>query len=300
MLTFKKVELEHKGLIVPYYQEKNIPSAKYSFANTFVWRNIYNLEFCEHKNFLYFKTSYYKNKPTFMLPIGKGDLEKALSFLQDYCKAEQVSLRIYGIYEKDKESVIQIFGNNANLILQPDESDYIYKRENLEKLSGKKYHGKRNHIARFKDKEWHYEAITEENIPACIKMHRQWISSNNICLTDIPVLEETCASYQAFRYFHDLDLEGGILYQEDQIVGYTMGKPLTKDAFVVHFEKAFAEIQGAYPTINQEFVLHNMQEYDYVNREEDTGDEGLRKAKMSYHPAFLLDEYVLQMDLECI
>ena len=96
----------------------------------------------------------------------------------------------------------------------------------------------------------------------------------------------------ALRLFEELKLKGGLLRTEKdgEIIAFTIGEPLNPDTFVVHIEKAFAEIQGAYPMINQQFVTHEAQDYQYVNREEDTGAEGLRKAKLSYRPAFLVEK----------
>ena len=96
---------------------------------------------------------------------------------------------------------------------------------------------------------------------------------------------------EALMYFEELGLTGGVLRLSGQVIAFTLGEPLSDDTFVVHFEKAFPEIQGAYPMINQQFVLAECQDYQYVNREEDTGDEGLRKAKLSYKPVILLDKY---------
>ena len=103
--------------------------------------------------------------------------------------------------------------------------------------------------------------------------------------------DEQCALNQAMKYFDELHLEGGILRKTGEIVAFTIGERLNSDTYVVHFEKAFPEIQGAYPMINQQFVMHNCQEYSYVNREDDAGDEGLRKAKLSYYPDILLKNY---------
>ena len=87
-----------------------------------------------------------------------------------------------------------------------------------------------------------------------------------------------------------MELVGGILKVDGEIIAFTLGEPVCSDTFVVHIEKAFAEIQGAYPMINQQFVEHECQEYTYVNREEDTGAEGLRKAKLSYRPVFMVEK----------
>ena len=102
--------------------------------------------------------------------------------------------------------------------------------------------------------------------------------------------DEMCVALNALRLLEELGLSGGLLRVEGEVVAFTIGEPLNQDTFVVHIEKAFAEIQGAYPMINQQFVEHEAQNYLYVNREEDTGSEGLRKAKLSYRPAFLVQK----------
>ena len=175
--------------------------------------------------------------------------------------------------------------------------DYIYSREALAKLAGKKYHGKRNHIARFKDNDWHYEPMTPDNLSVCLEMHREWERQQRQYMND-SMMEDNRGTLRAFRDFEALGLEGGLLYQGSRLVAYTMGEPLTTDTYAVHFEKAFPDVNGAYPAINQEFVLHNMEAYQYINREEDTGDEGLRKAKLSYHPVIILQEYEATLEEE--
>lgn len=132
--------------------------------------------------------------------------------------------------------------------------------------------------------------MTEEHIPECRRMAKEWVSLraekwNDEMEQEISVLEE------AFSNFTELGLCGGVLYKGGELVAFTIGEPLNKDTFVVHFEKAFPDLQGAYPMINQQFVLHEAQGFAYVNREEDTGDPGLRKAKMSYYPDILLRKY---------
>ena len=117
------------------------------------------------------------------------------------------------------------------------------------------------------------------------------------CEIDLEKRDEMCVTLNALRLLQELELKGGLLRTEPQgeVIAFTIGEPLGKDMFVVHIEKAFAEIQGAYPMINQQFVLREAQEYKYVNREEDTGSEGLRKAKLSYRPAFLIEKGVVTL-----
>ena len=102
-----------------------------------------------------------------------------------------------------------------------------------------------------------------------------------------------CVTLNSLRLFEELELKGGLLRVNGEIVAFTMGEPISEDTFVVHIEKAFADVQGAYPMINQQFVEHECMNYKYVNREEDTGAEGLRKAKLSYRPVFLVEKGVV-------
>ena len=112
------------------------------------------------------------------------------------------------------------------------------------------------------------------------------------CEQDEEKRAEMCVTLNALRLFEELGLKGGLLRAEPEgeVLAFTIGEPLNPDTFVVHIEKAFAGIQGAYPMINQQFVIHEAQGYQYVNREEDTGAEGLRKAKLSYRPVFLVEK----------
>ena len=117
-------------------------------------------------------------------------------------------------------------------------------------------------------------------------MALKWRNLNG-CEDDEEKNAEMCVSLNSLRLFRELNLVGGVLRVEGEIVAFTMGEKLCEDTFVVHIEKAYADVDGAYPMINQQFVQHECRDYQYVNREEDTGADGLRQAKMSYRPAFL-------------
>ena len=96
-----------------------------------------------------------------------------------------------------------------------------------------------------------------------------------------------------------LDLKGGILRIDGKIVAFTIGEPICPDTFVVHIEKAYADVPGAYTMINQQFVEHECMDYKYVNREDDAGSEGLRKAKLSYKPVFMVEKgHVHEKEIE--
>ena len=172
-----------------------------------------------------------------------------------------------------------------------DNADYIYEREKLVSLVGKKLHGKRNHIKRFQDQNpgWRYESLRDDNIEACIEMAQEWCR-RNCCTGDDGKKEELHLVIRALKNYKTLHMKGGLLRNETGVIAFTLGSPIGPDTFDVCFEKAFSEIQGAYPMINQQFVAHELQEYRYVNREEDLGVPGLRKAKLSYDPDILLEK----------
>ena len=196
--------------------------------------------------------------------------------------------------KEDKALLEMFYGERAKISTDRDHYDYIYSREKLCTLAGKKLHAKRNYINRFKTGNWSYEPITQANLPDCRVMQQEWCKTNNCC-TDADKRDECCAVQQAFRHFDELGFTGGCLRQDGQVVAYTIGEPLNSNTFIVHIEKAFADIPGAYPMINQQFVEHAMKDFEYVNREDDVGDEGLRKAKLSYYPERLLEDYIVEI-----
>ena len=290
MIDFKTIEIEDKEWVNACLKEADYKGCEYSFTNNFIWRNVHspkiakvNGNFCatsgEGKHFYY------------AYPAGKENIKETILQLKEDAKERGVNFRIKGITSDQLEDMKIWFPEEYDYTLRRDDSDYIYTTEKLTTLSGKKLHGKRNHIARFKDcEDWGYYPITKDNLKECLEMSIEWCQLYG-CGKDPELSKEFCAVEQAFMHFEELGLKGGFVRREGRIVAYTIGEPLSSDTFVVHIEKAFPEIQGAYPIINQQFVEHNCQEYTYVNREEDTGEEGLRKAKLSYYPDILLDKY---------
>ena len=136
---------------------------------------------------------------------------------------------------------------------------------------------------------WSYETMSDDNLEECFQMALKWRNQNG-CDDDPEKNSEMCVTLNSLRLFKELELTGGILRVDGQIVAFTIGEPICSDTFVVHIEKAFPDVQGAYTMINQQFVEHECMDYKYVNREEDTGDEGLRRAKRSYRPVFMVEK----------
>ncbi len=289
-MNFKKVTLEDKAWIKQKLKESDFQGAEYSFTNIYVWKNEYKIEIAEVDNALLVKSES-QGKVSFLFPIGKCNVEQVLQKMIEYADEQKIPLKIHGILPAQKELFSQNTLSKFNLTSQRHLSDYIYETEKMTTLSGKKLQSKRNHIARFKDNaEWQLEEITADNIKECIAMTEEWCKANN-CKDNSSLLSETCATKITLNSFLALEIQGLLLRLQGKVVAYTIGEKLNSDTFIVYIEKAFGDIQGAYPFINQQFAIQNALSCKYINREDDAGDEGLRKAKLSYSPVYLLEKY---------
>lgn len=290
-LEFHEICLSDQEWMNKKLKEDNLGACEYCFANNYLWRKVYHTEAAQLFDCGIIRFHEEGNHIVYSFPFGNGDKKKVLSYLKEQCEKEGRALELYPIVDEDRLELLEWFPGQFEVDADRDDFDYVYTVEKLSTLKGKKLHGKRNHIARFKDADdWSYEPLSDENALECKKMAFQWSKLreekwNEEMQQELDVLTE------ALSLWKELHLVGGVLRKAGEIVAFSMGEPLTEDSFVVHFEKAFPDLQGAYPMINQQFVLHACQEYSYVNREEDTGDPGLRKAKLSYYPDVLLHKY---------
>ena len=171
----------------------------------------------------------------------------------------------------------------------------------LADLPGKKLHAKRNHIRRFDDQfpDWLLEDITPANVPECVELERQWAALRQEAAGEDgnTVSEETVAVIEALYHMDKLGLEGALIRADGSPVAFSLGGLITPEVFDVNFEKSFGDIQGAYPAMNREMarlVRARHPQVRWLNREDDLGLEGLRRAKLSYYPDLLLEKYTAQ------
>lgn len=289
-INFHPISLGDRGWMIEKLKEEHPDACEYTFANNFIWAKGYNVQVgCAYGCGVI--RSRGQEHFQYSFPFGDGDKRAMIEHLRKICAVHGCKLNLYPVNEENRSKLIEWFPGEFEICSDRDSFDYVYTTEKLASLRGRKLHGKRNHIARFMDDgDWHYERMTEENIAECRSMAKEWIASRAEKWND-EMEQEMAVLEVAFANFKELGLCGGVLYKGGGIVAFAVGEPLNEDTFVVHFEKAFPDLQGAYPMINQQFVLHEAQDYKYVNREEDTGDQGLRKAKMSYYPDILLKKY---------
>lgn len=291
-MIFKKIELSDRDWMQKRLTEGDLRGSEYCFSNSYNWRKIYGVQVGEACGMLVIKCTI--PHISYSYPVGSGSLAGAVEEIAADARQNGVPLWINCIPVEGKEKLEQAFPAAFAFTFDRDSCDYLYEREALVTLAGKKLQSKRNHINKFKENfpDWQYEEMTLENLPDCVAMNAKWCEQYG-CREDAGLMQESCAVKSAFENFAPLELRGGLLrcQQGGEVVAYTIGTQLCSDTFIVNIEKAYHEIQGAYPMINREFVARSCGESAYINREDDTGAEGLRKAKLSYRPAILLEKY---------
>ena len=291
---FKRPELEDKDIITSYFHKSTSRSCERTFVNVYLWSRHYKVKYAVIEDALVFRSD--DNGLSFSYPAGSPEnIKRAVDYLTEYCKGKECPLVFYNVTPEMFSQLEAWYPARFTVEYDRDIADYVYETEKLATLAGKKLHGKRNHINKFKNlyPDWTYETLSDENVEECFQMALKWRNQNG-CEDDPEKNSEMCVTLNSLRLYKELDLTGGVLKAGGKIVAFTIGEPLCGDTFVVHIEKAFADVEGAYPMINQQFVQHECMEYKYVNREEDTGAEGLRKAKLSYKPAFLEEKGIVK------
>ncbi len=289
MLDFKSIEIEDKGIIEKYLKKENNFLCEYCFTDLFIWSKHYNTQFAVADDFLFVKSDGNDNTEYYFVPEGEGDFKKAMEMLFEYTEKQGKPWAFMSVYPKQKERVEKHYPGKFEFEECRDNADYIYLVEKLASLSGKKLHKKKNHVNRFYkeyDGRWSYEPLNDENIREFFSYQLDW------CEEDNEFLGELCAASTALKNYKELGIVGGILRVDGKIAGVTLGSKSFDDTMIVHIEKADKNINGAYQVINQQFVINQCKDVKYVDREEDLGIEGLRKAKESYYPEFLALNYI--------
>lgn len=268
-------------------------------ANTVLWARHYNTEIAFLDGNLIYRSKRDDGRYAYSCNLLHLDDPKRLfEQMREMARNDGQDLILYAVDEEEMRMIEEWYPGVYEVQYNRNYCDYIYLREKLATLSGKKLHGKRNHIHRFEEQhpDWAYETINDSNEEECSRMAMKWCMNHCVSEEDMweyDIIDESKLVVYAIRHRKELELIGGALRVDGEIIAVTLGERLTDDTFVVHFEKAYADIQGAYPMINREFVRHELESFTYVNREEDLGEEGLRKAKLSYYPDILLNKGIV-------
>lgn len=283
MISFRKVLLSDKAAIDNLLKDNTTPVCDYCFANIYAWQPAYDTEWAEVCGMLVVRFRLPDGDWAYM-PVGGGDIGPVLGELHRVAAADDSRLRLVSLDGR----FANVFGEEYAICDNPDYRDYIYLVEDMCELRGRKYQPKRNHINRFESSyNYTFEVLRPTDFEECLALTCLWHSRKCSVVSEAccEQSDEHCAIKRVFEAYDQLDMLGGVLRVDGRVVAFAMGSPLSRDTFCVHFEKADADYQGVFPMINRLFAKELAQRgYIYVNREEDMGLEGLRRAKQSFYP----------------
>lgn len=288
-LEFRKPEITDRGWAEKLLHESGFRGCLYTFGNNYVWSEEYDVGICRYKDFYLLMNHDHSSTPRFLFPAGSGDIPGLISALREYCTGAGIPLKMTA----NRECTGLLRSLYPDIIAEPDRDgfDYVYNSTDLAELKGKRYHSKRNHLNRFYENDWRYEEISRSNIGYCTEVLESWLGSSG--QEDPEKQAEARVVRLSLDKYFELGYSGGLIFAGGEPQAFTFGEPSAADTFVVHAEKALLNYQGAYTAINCEFSKTLADRFRFINREEDAGSDGLRKAKLSYHPAFLEEKYFI-------
>lgn len=292
MINFQNIELNEKKRYNECFFQSSPKGCEYSFGNLFLWGH-QEIAFLHNHFVLY---SSFNNHCFYPFPVGKGDKKAVLEAIFEDAKERGVCPCMTGLNEEAKEIMETLYPGQFYFHADRSGFDYVYDINDLADLKGRKLHRKRNHLKHFKKLHPNYKIspITPENMDKVRAFVSDWYKTKLSEHPEGDYQNEQAALEKAFTFYTDLEMEGLLLEENDEVLGFTMASPMSPDTFDVHFEKARGDIDGAYTTINSEFANYIRTKYPhvrYLDREEDMGIPGLRKAKMSYFPHHLVKKY---------
>jgi len=292
MLEFKPLEFSAVDKIRHYFKYSVNRTCDNTVGGAFMWRDYFSVAYAEYNDTIIFKTKivYSDNITAFTLPLGK-DIKGSIEKIIEYCRETGMRLTFCTITLEEID-ILKAYFPYFEIFIEANWSDYIYHAEDLKTLSGRKFNGQRNHMNFFKREypDHRFEVLTAENAPLAKAFYEDLSLKlnfeNDVAIEEHDKTIEVLENYDAYGLF------GGLLKVNDSVVAFAVGESINNVLFV-HIEKADTAYRGAYQVINNEFVKHfATSETEFINREEDVGDEGLRYSKRSYHPCGLIDKYI--------
>ncbi len=287
-LTFSTLTLDHRKGVQTLFERTPRQASDYSFVNTFAWHHERAYEVAFDHGLCWLRVT--NPEPLLWAPVGPWyDVGWQATLMENFPSGaffDRVPEELALLLQRD-------LGDRIALEDERNEWEYLYSRRELVELKGNRFHKKKNLLRQFrKSYDFEYRPITHETVDLIISMQKEWCHWKNC--DDSPGLKaENDAIFRILESWnHFPGLTGGCLFVEDHMVAYTIAEALG-DTLIIHFEKGLTEYKGIYQAMNQMFLKHAEGDFRWVNREQDMGEEGIRKAKMSYHPVNFLKKYTV-------
>ena len=292
-LEFNNISLDTKDTINKYIKPWNCENAEFSFPHLYIWGSNGKIQYAQKDNCLFLKLNFSTERPFLWppFPLNKDvDYKKALETAISYIKNENLNPSFRSVCSPFKE---MISANFPDTLFCPTRNnfDYMYLSEKLITLKGKKLHAKRNHINKFIKlfPDFAYEPLAEDHYSECMKLYDNWCTDHKVVSSTQS--DERDSVEKALLNLNALNLTGGCIRINGELKAFTIGEQVSADMCQIHIEKASKDFGGLYPLINQQYAQNNCNNVKYINREEDMGLEGLRKAKESYYPDKMVEKF---------
>ena len=299
-MIFKDIDMDAREELNPYFDLVDYEACEYCFNTLFMWQHLYKTGYYIGDGFAVIVAEY--EGDTFsILPLAKKeDMLGVIKFIVEYFEKENKKIYFRGITKEVVEVLKVDYPGKFEYIEERDLFDYIYDGESMRTLAGRKNVKKRNHINYFLKEyadRFEYRQLDENDFDDCLEVMNEWTSNkeeNNAVDEDME--EELIGIKKLFANYSVLKdrLKIGGIFIDNKLQAFTMGEYLNPDMALIHIEKANPNIRGLYPYINQQFLVNEFRDAEFVNREEDMGIEGLRKAKLSYHPVRFVEKYTVR------
>lgn len=296
-LHFIPLTINDKEVFDRYLNSYNFNTCEYSFANLLIWRNGCDITYTLYDGVLIIKKRDFKGNYHFMQPIGynKENLRKIIEKLKEYRVQNKMKFLFKDVEKSFLEQLKELYGDTIQIDEDIDNFDYIYDSKKLASLSGKKLHSKKNHYNYF-IKTYNYTVkdlseplVREDCIKAAEAWHNEKYNGNKYLSYELEGIRELINNMDS------LCLKGIAIYVDDVISAFTIGEQVNDNMAIIHIEKGRVDIRGIYSFINKTFVEKYFTDVEFINREQDLGIEGLRKAKKSYYPVKLEEKYSVNL-----
>ncbi|MGX2971778.1 DUF2156 domain-containing protein [Helicobacter sp. T3_23-1059] len=293
-MEFKPIALESKQILEPFLDKEDYEISDIVFGNLYIWKHARDIAYEILHDCVVIKTQYTNALPYFFYPFGNGDKIRALQDLREFLKKQNLPPRFESIESKNIDSIKSVF-SGLEFIAREERFDYVYSIDELIRLEGRKFHKKKNHLNQFlqnngeRGGKWDYEKISAQNADEIMTKCKEWLDANPNKNEALEI--EFIGIKNALQVYENLGLKGGAIRLGGEIVAFSFGEVMNEKMALAHIEKANPQIAGAYQIINQQLLVNEFSELELINREEDLGIEGLRRAKKSYNPIKMVEKY---------
>ena len=301
-MNFEAVTLEHKKIINPYLYQYGEGSCQHSFAAMFCLADKYGDSICERDGWLFVHRAGISSKTerAYLFPMGdcanEVRLKEAIEMIFEDAHHYGAAVRFETLTAAAKDAAVRLFPERFSVTALRDYSEYIYTYDKLANLPGPQLRSRRYDIRTFYrnyGSRTRIEIIEEKHLDEIRRFQKMWLDQRLHGEEDVQLEHENIAIDLGLSHFAELGFTGIVIYIDNVLCGYAYGVPLSVNSFDVIIEKGDRRIPDIYRALNRDLVRLCCSEYQYINREEDVGVEGLRRAKLSYQPDILLEKYLL-------